>query len=336
MRQLQLFTTAEVAGMRDRTASRRYSPGREAFRRDHERRRAWGLKRRHAERLHRSRTAASESSHAPPAGESRTQRPSRVRHSSRPTMPSPSSRGVDHSHPSPAVASPPQQPGQAVPVAVHTVARPARSLPAKPARHIPRAEPRVIFPPGRLVSSERLGSTGPAGLSSAWLSGVGLCGAVAVELRKTGDGFGGPRRAGHAWCCRWMSRSARSGDVGSPHLPESASAEAGQVWCCAVGQVGSENAGYVRSPPLHGARRLPRGQFGRNARRGRSDISQGHSDVSTRLARATPTLIFPSCELTSVVRGLGRLRRKWKRDLAARRSRAPASTRARPPDMCRR
>jgi hypothetical protein len=37
--------------MRDRTASRNYSPGREEFRRVHQRHRNWGLTRRHAERL---------------------------------------------------------------------------------------------------------------------------------------------------------------------------------------------------------------------------------------------------------------------------------------------
>ena len=51
MRQLQLFTTAELAKMRDRTKSRSYSPAGDEFRRIHERQRAWGLKRRHAERL---------------------------------------------------------------------------------------------------------------------------------------------------------------------------------------------------------------------------------------------------------------------------------------------
>src|SRR5690242_3732214 len=47
-RQLQFFTRTEIAGMRDRTAARNYSPEAEAFRRPHERHRAWGLKRRHA------------------------------------------------------------------------------------------------------------------------------------------------------------------------------------------------------------------------------------------------------------------------------------------------
>jgi hypothetical protein len=56
VQQLQLFTRTELAGMRDRTASRNHSPGREQFRREHERHRAWGLARRHAERLRHART----------------------------------------------------------------------------------------------------------------------------------------------------------------------------------------------------------------------------------------------------------------------------------------
>jgi hypothetical protein len=55
MRQLQLFTTAELAKMRDRTASRNYSAERDEFRREHERHRAWGLTQRHAAKLRRAR-----------------------------------------------------------------------------------------------------------------------------------------------------------------------------------------------------------------------------------------------------------------------------------------
>jgi hypothetical protein len=55
MRQLELFTVAELAEMRDRTRSRRYSPANEQFRREHARRRSWGLARRHAEKLRRAR-----------------------------------------------------------------------------------------------------------------------------------------------------------------------------------------------------------------------------------------------------------------------------------------
>ncbi len=51
MGQLGLFTRAELAEMRDRTKSRRYSPEKEAFRREHERRRAWGLIQRHSRKL---------------------------------------------------------------------------------------------------------------------------------------------------------------------------------------------------------------------------------------------------------------------------------------------
>jgi hypothetical protein len=41
MRQLQLFTSVELAAMRDRTWSRNYCPVRDVFRREHEVRRAW-------------------------------------------------------------------------------------------------------------------------------------------------------------------------------------------------------------------------------------------------------------------------------------------------------
>ena len=57
MRQLQFFTTTQLATMRNRSAARNYSPAVEAFRRTHQRHRAWGLSQRHAERLHRMRTS---------------------------------------------------------------------------------------------------------------------------------------------------------------------------------------------------------------------------------------------------------------------------------------
>ncbi|BCY14033.1 hypothetical protein L3i22_091210 [Actinoplanes sp. L3-i22] len=63
MTQLPLFKRSEIAGMRHRTASRNYSAARDEFRREHERHRAWGLKRRHAERLRQIR----ERDAAPPA-----------------------------------------------------------------------------------------------------------------------------------------------------------------------------------------------------------------------------------------------------------------------------
>ena len=73
MRQQQLFTRSELSAMRDRTRGRNYSPERDNFRRDHERRRYWGLKRRHAERLRQLRGGAvdgslAQSHHDLPAG----------------------------------------------------------------------------------------------------------------------------------------------------------------------------------------------------------------------------------------------------------------------------
>lgn len=51
MRQLSLFSRAEISSMRDRTRRRNYSAGGEEFRREHARRRAWGLQQRHARKL---------------------------------------------------------------------------------------------------------------------------------------------------------------------------------------------------------------------------------------------------------------------------------------------
>ncbi len=58
--QLQLFTRPATAAMRDRTKARNYSPAKEEFRREHARRRRWGLARRHAQKLCRSRGCSCE------------------------------------------------------------------------------------------------------------------------------------------------------------------------------------------------------------------------------------------------------------------------------------
>ncbi|PWK28379.1 hypothetical protein BC793_1494 [Actinoplanes xinjiangensis] len=59
MGQGSLFSRVEISSMRDRTRSRNYSSAREEFRREHERHRAWGLQRRHAEKLRRLRQSES-------------------------------------------------------------------------------------------------------------------------------------------------------------------------------------------------------------------------------------------------------------------------------------
>ncbi|GAA0510059.1 hypothetical protein Ade02nite_52860 [Paractinoplanes deccanensis] len=52
MTQLSFFSRAQLAAMRDRTAARNFSPERDAFRRDHKRRRDHGKARRHALRIY--------------------------------------------------------------------------------------------------------------------------------------------------------------------------------------------------------------------------------------------------------------------------------------------
>jgi hypothetical protein len=99
MRQLQLFTTAELATMRDRTRSNRYSPASEEFRRTHQRHRAWGLTQRHAERLRR------------PPGRSRDGRPASIAKRPHPASTSTSPTPEPASRPTPEPASRP--PGSA-------------------------------------------------------------------------------------------------------------------------------------------------------------------------------------------------------------------------------
>jgi hypothetical protein len=53
MRQLELFTRAQLATMRDRTRRRNYSAAAEGFRDTHQRHRAWGLTQRHNRKLSR-------------------------------------------------------------------------------------------------------------------------------------------------------------------------------------------------------------------------------------------------------------------------------------------
>jgi hypothetical protein len=51
MTQLELFPRPFTRALRDKSKDRRWSPEKDEFRRDHARRRNWGLKRRHAEKL---------------------------------------------------------------------------------------------------------------------------------------------------------------------------------------------------------------------------------------------------------------------------------------------
>jgi hypothetical protein len=69
--QMSLFSRGDLAEMRDRTAARNYSAERDAFRREHERHRAWGLRQRHARKLVRSGWGASAAWAAVTAGDDR-------------------------------------------------------------------------------------------------------------------------------------------------------------------------------------------------------------------------------------------------------------------------
>jgi hypothetical protein len=160
MRQLQLFTTTELAAMRDRTASRSYSPAAEEFRREHERHRAWGLTQRHAERLRRSRgshcephTATATGTHPerraptppPPAVSPRSTPPDLVM---RPTA---SPESVESQNPGVTNAADPaerQGKGSTQPAAIAS-SRPAGDAPSRRAEKAPERPARSA--PGRPV-----------------------------------------------------------------------------------------------------------------------------------------------------------------------------------------
>jgi hypothetical protein len=147
-----------MAGMRDRTRSRRYSPEREEFRRTHERQRAWGLARRHREKARRlqgdaaARLVASEvvGSGTPPR---------------RPRLPG------EALEPAPQTASAkrpqmrrPDQPCPAMPaLAQRPVAEPARPPVAEPAQQ-PVAEP-AQRPAGEPTQQPAAEPPQPAGLA---------------------------------------------------------------------------------------------------------------------------------------------------------------------------
>ena len=131
MRQLQLFTTAELSRMRDRTASRNYSPERDEFRRVHEHHRAWGLVQRHGQRLRHLRN----SSRAPRSATMPENR--RQDHLPAPA-PAPAQAPTPALAPAPALVPAPARPGQrqhATPAAVDQRRCPARSRPTR-SRHL--------------------------------------------------------------------------------------------------------------------------------------------------------------------------------------------------------
>ncbi|MFB9696369.1 hypothetical protein ACFFRK_25225, partial [Amorphoplanes digitatis] len=101
-RQLQFFSRGELAAMRDRTASRNYSPERDQFRRDHERHRTWGLTQRHARRLRQLRHRPGEHPTPNPATPRTTTPPSaRPLHTEQTPHPTPNHTISTHHDPPP-------------------------------------------------------------------------------------------------------------------------------------------------------------------------------------------------------------------------------------------
>ncbi|MEU4236657.1 hypothetical protein [Actinoplanes sp. NPDC026619] len=150
MRQMSLFSRAEIAAMRDRTASRNYSPEMEEFRREHKIRRAFGKARRHEERDWRVLAGSRDPRKAPVIDESRNglrrPRPSaRAPQADKSDSPSmPNSRAAPTADPATIATARPGTPGIARPRALG----PAASRTGKPDTPSPDA-PRPSAPDTR-------------------------------------------------------------------------------------------------------------------------------------------------------------------------------------------
>jgi hypothetical protein len=137
MGQLSLFGRAEIAGMRDWTAARNHCPERDAFRRERERHRAWGLRRRHAAKLRHVRNHQP----APPAA--------------------PTSRD-DHSRPTTADRRPPTRPAETPQAPSARAAAPRAGAPRAGAPRAAAAKPPVPAPAARTAASRGAATKAPA------------------------------------------------------------------------------------------------------------------------------------------------------------------------------
>lgn len=149
MGQLSLFSRDDIARMRDRTAARNYSAAGEEFRREHQRHRNWGLRRRHAQKLR----------HASPGGPASPTAPTTRNDPSRPAAAGPQrgsrpSSATPHRTPpptaraprsaSPAAASPAPPSAGPAPQSASLVAASPAPPPAGPA---PRSASPAVAPP---------------------------------------------------------------------------------------------------------------------------------------------------------------------------------------------
>ena len=150
MAQMSLFSRVEIAKMRDRTAGRNYSAERDAFRREHEKHRAWGLQQRHAAKLRRLQRDRSVSLAGPAKREDHTRAAMPVRRPpARPTEPPQAPSAQTPSAQAPSAQAPAAQ----APAAQAPAAQAERASVTKPAAR-PAATPHT--PPPAAASGRGL------------------------------------------------------------------------------------------------------------------------------------------------------------------------------------
>jgi hypothetical protein len=183
---MSLFGRAEIATMRDRTAARNYSPEGDAFRREHQRHRARGLRQRHAAKL---RHAQRDRAAPVTAPASRTD-------PTRPTAPAPARKAAQV--PAPQAASPRATPARA---AGGEAAAPRAAAAQAPA---PPAAPQTPAPPP--AAPRRAASTVNAATNARSPSHVApgrlRVGFPGISWSRRNGGFGDTR-------CRPMPRGLR-------------------------------------------------------------------------------------------------------------------------------
>jgi hypothetical protein len=168
MGQLSLFSRDDIARMRDRTAARNYSAAGEEFRREHQRHRNWGLRRRHAQKLRHASpgdrasptapTTRNDPSRPAAAGPQRGSRPSIAtpHRTPPPTARAPQSASLVAAYPAPPPAGP--APQSASLVAAYPAPPPAGPAPQSASPAVaPPAPPSVA--PTRQHGSRRASAT---------------------------------------------------------------------------------------------------------------------------------------------------------------------------------
>ena len=176
MGQLSLFSRGEIAGMRDWSAARNHCPERDAFRREHERHRVWGLQRRHAAKLrhlqqHRSEPPSVTATRSAPPRSANPARPIPTAQASPPPAPSPRPAAPGRKPPIGQARSPQPPSVQAPSPRVVTLARQPPTREARPPRTSPaRAPSRRAVRPG-LATAHSAGPVVAAAIRAGIVTG---------------------------------------------------------------------------------------------------------------------------------------------------------------------